>query len=199
MTIEEQQAIRRRELLLRKSLSIPEDKELQSLLYKYREELQRRHSLEQAEVIDLQWILEHPPEIRLGELRKEEEWDKLMDYNGVYKRNDEGRRVLGVNGHRLEEYEASKFEIQEGRMRIGSRGEVIPYDTAKGHLLQLPAVNLPLTPAGVEGRKIVLYSTTDKARASRLKAIELLAASGAELTECEKTDAEYLRTCVPRK
>ena len=40
---------------------------------------------------------------------------------------------------------------------------------------------------------------SDKAKASRLKAIELLAASGAELTECEKVDAEYLRRCVFRK
>ena len=83
-------------------------------------------------------------------------------------------------------------------MRIGSRGDVIPYDAAKGHLLRLPPVNLPLTEEGVEGRKAFLYSYSDAAKASRLKAIDRLAASGAELTECEKEDAAYLRTCVKK-
>ena len=69
VTLEEQQAARRQELLRRKTLTIQEDRELQGLLYKYREELQRRHSLEQAEAVDLQWITEHPPEVRLETAR----------------------------------------------------------------------------------------------------------------------------------
>ena len=67
-TIEEQQAARRQELLRRKTLSPADDRELQGLLYKYREELKRRHSLEPHEAVDLQWIYDHPPEVRLGEL-----------------------------------------------------------------------------------------------------------------------------------
>ena len=143
--------------------------------------------------------MEHPPETRLGELRKEEEWDRLMAANGVYVRGPEGLRTLGVNGHRIEEYEVSRYEIEAGRMRIGSRGDVISYDATKGHLLRLPPVNLPLTEDGIEGRKAFLYSFSDRAKASRLRAIDLLAASGAELTECEKVDAEYLRKCVVKK
>ena len=122
-----------------------------------------------------------------------------MASQGVYQKTLEGRRKLGPNGNRLEEYEVSKYKIQTGRMRIGSRGDVIPYDANNGHRLQLPAVNLPLTEQGVEGRKVFLFSISDKAKASRLKAIERLAASGAELTECEKIDAEYLKTVVSPK
>ena len=191
--MEEVQGWRRRELLSRKSLTIAEDRELQSLLYKYREELKRRHTLDKCEAVDLQWILDHPPETRLGELRREEEWDKLMETHGVYRRGDNGHRILGPSGDRLEEYEASRHELQIGRMRIGSRGDVIPYD-AKGHLLVLPAVNLPMTVEGVEGRKVFLFAMSDRAKISRLKALEHLAASGAELTEWEKCDLDYLRT-----
>ena len=122
-----------------------------------------------------------------------------MAVNNVYRRGADGRRVLGPNGHRLDEYEVSRYEIECGRMRIGSRGDVIPYDAERGHLLQLPAVNLPLTAEGVENRKAILFAVSDKAKVSRLKAIERLAASGAELTECEKEDLNYLKSCVLKK
>ena len=65
-------------------------------------------------------------------------------------------------------------------------------------ILTLLAINLPLTPEGVESRKVFLFSLSDRAKASRFKAIERLAASGAELTECEKTDVDYLRTCFKK-
>ena len=77
--------------------------------------------------------------------------------------------------------------------------DVIPYDAARGHLLPLPAVNLPLTVEGLEGRKVFLYSHSAKAQAARLRAIEGLVASGAAITEVEKSDAEYLKNCVPMK
>ena len=48
-------------------------------------------------------------------------------------------------------------------------------------------------------RRRDLYSLPERARASRLRAIEMLAASGAALSECEKVDAEYLRKCVAKK
>ena len=198
-SIEEIETERRKELWAKKSRSIREEKELQNLLYKYREELKRRHILDESESFDLQWILAHPPENRLGELQKEEEWDQLMLVNGVYQRTEDGQRIPGPNAIRLEEYEASKYEIQQGRMRIGSRGDVIPYDSARGRTLPLPAVNLPLTPEGIEGRRVFLYSISEKARASRLKVIEHLAASGAMLTECEKTDLEYLKNTLGAK
>ena len=38
-----------------------------------------------------------------------------------------------------------------------------------------------------------------KAQAARLRAIEGLVASGAAITEVEKSDAEYLKNCVPMK
>ena len=155
--------------------------------------------MDQSEVVDLQWITEHPPEARLSELRREEEWDRIMEAHGVYRRSEDGQRILGTNGERMEEYDASRYEILAGRMRIGSRGDVIPYDAAKGHLLPLPAANQPLTFKGKEGRKVFLFSLSDRAKALRLTAIEHLAASGAMLSEWEKEDLEYLKSRSVKK
>ena len=89
------------------------------------------------------------------------------------------------------------MEILVGRMRVGSRGDVIPFDTDPKKLT-VPTANFKFTPVGLDGRCTYLFGMPETAKASRLRVIEQLVTMGAELTECEKVDREYLRGIVKK-
>lgn len=171
--------------------------ELQTLLISYRDGLKEKRELQPHEVVDLQWILDRPPEKRLIDLRCQSDWDRVMEVNKVYHRS-EGQRVPGPNSARLPQYEACRPEILSSQMRIVSRGDVIPYDSAHGAQLDLPPENSVLSSQELEGRKTYLFSIPFCAKEARLRAIDLLAASGAALTEIEKVDRDYLRALTPK-
>ena len=195
--MEDAKEARRKELWAKRRPTPQEEIELQSLLISYRDELKRLRHLTAEEAGDLQWIYDNPPKARIFALKEDHDWDQKMEEYSVYKRDQSGKCILGANGTRLSEYEASRIEILVGSMRIGSRGDVIPFDTDARKLV-LPTVNLKFTQVGIDGRCTFLFGLTEQARASRLRVIEQLVSMGAELSECEKIDRSYLKGIVKK-
>ena len=73
---------------------------------------------------------------------------------------------------------------------------VIPFDTDPTKLILPPTP--AFTPVGFEGRKTFLFGMSEKAKAARLRVIEQLVQIGAELSECERIDRDYLKVLMKK-
>ena len=102
-----------------------------------------------------------------------------------------------VPGHlfnNLHEYEVNLDELLKGRLRIDSKGSVVPKYFGPKPNIPLPADNRKLSPEEVETRKNWLFGLTPKARAARYRVVEHMVHLKIELTENEKLDRTYLKT-----
>ena len=159
----------------------------------YRDDLSGNRYLTEAQREDLEWLKANPPESKLAKLRKEEEWDNLMERNGCYRRATNGSTVPGVNFQNLDEYEVNAPGLLKGRLRIDSKGSVVPYLCGDAKLVPLPAGDRPLTAEETETRKNWLFGLKPKARAARYRVVEHIAHLKMKMTEEEKLDRQYLK------
>ena len=185
---------RRTELWMKSTRTTEEEKELMGLLISYRDELQGTRFLNPQQTTDLEWLTANPPENTLARLRRSSEWDAFMERNGVYRRALSGGMVPGHLFQNLQEYEVNSNELMKGRLRIDSKGSVVPKYFGPKPNIPLPAENRPLVPEEIETRKNWLFGLNPKARAARYRVVEHMVHLKIELTEEEKLDRMYLKT-----
>ena len=194
---EKSEAARREELWSKGEVTAEEDQELQTLLIRYKAELERIRRLSSEQQEDLKWLRANPPDVRLTQLRKDFEWTKLMVENGVLLENGAGQRSPGPNHSRLRDYEVNKDGLLSKRLRISSQGLVKPVLLEGGKQVPLPEDNRVLEAWEVTVRKNWLFGLNSAERLARLQALERMAYHRLTLSEIEKLDKEYLRELLP--
>ena len=146
-----------------------------------------------CKMIVTRWCSANPPEARLAKLRSDAEWDAFMERSDVYRRASSGEMIPGRWFANLSEFEVNAPDMMRGRLRINSKGSVVPKYFGEKPMIPLPPENRQLSPSDVEVRKNWLFGLAPVARAARYRVVEHLAHLKIELTEEEKLDRVYLK------
>ena len=110
------------------------------------------------------------------------------------RRSANGTIGPGPRFHLIRDYEASKQEMLDKRMRISvTTGQVVPWTYDPGQEIPPLPRRARLTPKEVEDRKTWCFNLELGAQRARLEAVKRLKGIGYELSEEQTIDYNYLR------